>query len=538
MSKLAKANRLPCLAILWDQDHLRYVAGTPRKQDIEILAAGILERRDDESDGEMITRLREEIPKAGRNNVCVGLSKNQVEVFDIALPAENSNLMIEMVRNEVLRQSSEVKEDWSIDYNLDIESEERLAKGIAFAVSPETIEKTKSDLKKDGFKANSINIRHLSALSLLKELAPKASVSRNLFINQSKNEIDLLVLREGNLIYARTIRHDTSSQSEEDIQLLVSEVQRTIMVAPDNDDSESMMHIYMFGSPARQNAIGAKLAESAQIPVTTIDPFAVARFKKAQRPPERHLYASLMGMLLDSAAKSPSADLLNPPKPKSIFAAYSRYAILAALLLVAFGVFAFLKYRDVTDLTAGNDATRTEIKKLKEQIKKLKKRTAIVDEIDAWRSGDITWLDQISELNALLPPASDLKVLNMSYAPEGKSGGRINMRVRAKDPAVAQRIANLRNENIPYVKCEPLVKSKAQSELPWSFEVVMRIRNRDKTEFVGYVPPPETKTADTDDDSKESTESEEASRTQTVSTESTELTQSTESTELTKGGQE
>lgn len=271
MKKRSKNSR-PCIAIQWDQDQLRYLAGSVNRGKVQVQSIGYLEKSEDETCAEVLERLKKETPSSARNSICVGLSRNQTEVFELKLPSVNQSALVEMVRNEVVRQSSDVRDDWPIDFELGQNEDGSIMTGLAFAVDPQVIEEKQADLKKAGMKSSSMTIRHLSALSLLKELSPQASVSRCLFINQSKYEIDLLVLRNGGLDYARTIQHNTSSEEEEDILSLISEVQRTMIVAPDEDESNPIQHIYMFGSVKRQNSIGGRLAEAVQIPVTTIDP--------------------------------------------------------------------------------------------------------------------------------------------------------------------------------------------------------------------------------------------------------------------------
>jgi hypothetical protein len=305
-----------------------------------------------------------------------------------------------------------------------------------------------------------------------------------LVVNALADEVDLIVLAEGQTVLLRTVR--LPREEEENAQLaaqhLVAEITRTLLVLQQGATGRPPERIYLFGGDHEHLLLRAGLEAGLTIPVSLVDPFAGVDLAGGKRPANPGRFAALLGMVDDEAAGTHALDFLHPKQaPRA--APRRRLLLLAASALGLAALVAGYAYWDtLSELQQRNAELVQQRKKLDEALKASRARTQLADAVGSWKESEIVWLDELRELSLQLPPSRDLLIHRLTIASSRSGGGGvIDLQGVARTANVIAQIDRQLHGPYRTVSSRRVGDRPQDRDYSWVFERTINVLPRDKS---------------------------------------------------------
>jgi len=122
--------------------------------------------------------------------------------------------------------------------------------------------------------------------------------------------------------------------------------------------------------------------------------------------------------------------------------------------------------------------------KLEKQLEQLEDKTAVVEQISAWRVDDINWLDELRELSDRFPERSLVQVKSMTLSSSPANPGVIAMNLQAKNESVITQMEQTIRDEFHQVRTNQFSQSDSEQELPWQFGANILVSRRDRDQFL------------------------------------------------------
>ena len=444
------------LAIEWDNDEARVMVATARGESISIdeaLAIPLPPRGEGESGdadrgaaiGAAISALR-----LGRVQCLAAVGRANIELKQLSLPPAPDDELPDLVRFQALRDFHSLGDDWPLDFIPLTHEADQPRQVLAAAISPELIAQIRETTRQAGLEPERLALRPCAAASLLRRFEIREPEHVRLLVDVLADEADLTVLVDGQVVFLRTARLPGDALAPDAFRPLVAEIRRTIAAARNQLGGRKVEAIHLCGSGADHAALAEQIERDIDLSCRLFDPFAALTLSRELRasPPERSgRFAPLAGMLVDEAMQSaPAIDFLNPrrrpppPNPRRKLALAAAAA--AALILLGAGWF----YSQLSELDDKIATLAKESKDADKLVAKAKEFESAAKEIDAWRAGDINWLDELRELSGDFPVAKDVLITQLRMGPHN-AGGEIDLEGYLRVAANADAFeASLRDE--------------------------------------------------------------------------------------------
>jgi Tfp pilus assembly PilM family ATPase len=489
------------LAIDWDRTEARYVVADARGQSLSFEAAGSLPMSGEKDTAASRAQLGEALRaalagKAGRATTLLSIDRGQVEMVSLMLPPASDSELPEMVRNQAMRENTAIAEDSVLDFLPSSSNAMESRKVTAVALSRPRLEQLQEVLTGAGLAAKAISLRPYAAAALvLGVLADRNETC--LVVHLLAEEVDLIVLSGGQAVFWRTLRQPNASHDRAAAQRLLSEIQRTLLVAQPQFPGQTVKALYLCGGLDEHPSLVAALGDGLSMPLTLVDPFAAhGGLPVVVDTPGR--FAPLVGMLASEArGESHAIDFLHPrrrPAPPD------RRRILA-LAGAAVAVIALLGgYRVWSDFSVADEKVEelsAEFDRLNDQLKQAEQRQKVIAAIENWSKSDVNWLDELRDLSLRFPGGRDAVVLRMGLNHSRDSGGTIDLVGIVRDPVVVSRIeSNLRDEH-HQISSRHMQERLQEDNYSWHFEASIGVTPRDPKEYVSHLPPEQRPVAPT-----------------------------------------
>lgn len=481
------------LAIDWDRTEARYVIVDARGQSLSFEAAGCLplsgEKDTAASRAQLGEALRSALAgKANRATTLVSIDRGQVELVSLTLPPASDAELPDMVRNQAMRENSAIAEDAVLDFVPAGDPAAESRKLTAVALSQSRLEQIQEVIGGAGLAAKSITLRPYAAAALvLGGLADRNETC--LIVHPLAEEVDLVISSNGQTVFWRTLRQPNASRDGAAAERLLSEIQRTLLVAQPQLPGQTVKAVYLCGGLDEHPSLMPALSAGLPMPVTLVDPFAAhGGLPAAVENPGR--FAPLVGMLASEARGEPHAiDFLHPrrrpaPPDRRRMVALAGAAAAVIVLLGGYRVWSEFSAADekVADLTV-------ELERLDDQLKQAEQRQKVIAAIENWSKSDVNWLDELRDLSLRFPGGRDAVVLRMGLNHSRDSGGMIDLVGIVRDPVVVSRIENNLRDEHHQISSRHMQEQLQEDNYSWHFESSIGVTPCAPKEYVSHLPP-------------------------------------------------
>lgn len=425
--------------------------------------------------------------RLGRVQCLAAVGRANIELKQLSLPPAPDDELPDLVRFQALRDFHTLDENWPLDFIPLTGDPAQPRRVLAAAISPDLVEQIRETARKAGLEAERLVLRPCAAASLLRRAEIRDPEHVRLLVDLLAGEADLTVLVDGQVVFLRTARLPYDPLAAAGRAPLVSEIRRTIAAARHQLGGRQVESLHLCGSGDDHAALAGEIEREIELPCRLFDPFAGLNLsgELALSPPDNAgRFAPLVGMLFDEARHAaPAIDFLNPrrrpPPPNQRRKLALAGAVAAAVALIAGGwLWSELNVRD------------EEIARLAQQSKAADKLVArykeyelAAKEIDAWRAGDIDWLDELRELSVDFPRARDVLLTQLRMGPRSASaqnaGGEIAFEGYLRVAANADEFeASLRDES-HRVEGRGLQQDTSKPGYGWRFTMALVVTPQD-----------------------------------------------------------
>ncbi len=418
------------VAIEWDAKEARVVIGRKRASGVAVDQAFAvpLPQRDEgaASEPDVGSILAKALAEHGvaRTEAMVAVGRASIELRFLSTPPVPDEELPAVVRFQAVRQFTTLGEDWPLDFVPLAPNADGGMNVLAAAISPELLAQIRKDCSTAGITLSRLVLRPFAAASLLKQQFQDGKC--RMIVDILRDDADLTVLIGSQVIFPRTVRMPTVSDTDVLARTLLAEGRRTMIAAQNQLGGRRVDEVIIFGDGQHHSTLKQLLEKELSLTVQLVDPlerveWADARVKKPEYP---GTFAPLLGMMVDEAAGIPPViDFLHthkkpaPPDQKRKYVA--ALAAIAAVALIALG---FMQWRlwSLDSEIKMLSATRTKLEKsAKDSAKPVKDAEAL----DAFAAGDVTWLDELSRISEKMPPPEAAQISEITAQTMSKGGG-------------------------------------------------------------------------------------------------------------------
>ncbi|MEC9092439.1 MAG: hypothetical protein VX438_07020, partial [Planctomycetota bacterium] len=322
----------------------------------------------------------------------------------IKVPVVPDHELPEIVRFQAIRQFTNCTEDSPVDFlSLSESGEEKRV--LAATIPKNTIDNLKTGCLSAGLNVKGVKLRATCTTALSQSITTDRK--NYIILNPADKTFNLEVVAYGKLCLTRTIRATSDNPSLQ----IISEVRRTLAAAKNQIQDYEAKSVVIFGEESNFGGLRAEIEKELNFDVEFINPFDHVKGLKHQ-PEKPGNYASLVGLLVDHAAKTTETiDFLNPRKP-SLDSGNKRIkmliAIAAAILFVGLGGISYLLLAQKSSQIKN---IRDQITLMTENDKIAKEIIGDIEKIENFENKQAVWLRELATLsNNFLDP--DHVILN------------------------------------------------------------------------------------------------------------------------------
>jgi hypothetical protein len=402
------------LALDWDQNQLHVIAATVHGGTVTVQRAAVWqeERSPNPTDAEQLGQiLRERLRSAGIAPApvlaCVG--RDRLIVKDIKFPPVPEPEEAAIVRFQAVKELTDAPEDVVIDYAVVGEGNNGERQALALVIRREILETYQKVCQAAGLKLAALSPRPLGIAASLGQVMgttvvtppPDPADGAVAVVVVGERWAEFCVLRNGVPLLSRALTGGPN---------LAGEVRRNLAVHAGQAPQYPVCAVYVAGRGAGE--LVQRLSDLIETPIHTFDPFAGS---EALDLPvgNRGSFAGAAGLLAVRAR--PDRLCVNFAAPRQAKAQRSpNYRLVrlgaAVALVVLVGLVVF-RQALVASAESELDSLTTETRQVEDNLNRTKVNAKRVKAIDDWDNA--VWLDEIYQLNCLIPDVNTLRVSSM-----------------------------------------------------------------------------------------------------------------------------
>jgi Tfp pilus assembly PilM family ATPase len=471
------------LALEWDAREVRVASAVTRGADVVVEQAFAIPRADtsatttaaDEDIGPLVSAALAERDITSMDTL-VGVGRSSIELRVMNLPPSPPEEQPDLVRFQATQAFAAIGDDWPLDF-VPIDSHDDSVTVLAAAVSPKMVQQIREICESGGLRPERLLLRPFAAASLLDRSDVRTKESCCLMVDLLADEADLTVLFRGQVVFMRTVRLPSGKENAVQDAAILGELRRTIGAAQNQLAGQRVEQVVICGGEGEyrhlQEAIESKLA----LDVVTFDPFEAVKLHrdlKRARPEPSGRFAPLLGMLVDEGAGAAHAiDFLNPrrrPQAPSQSRRNVTVGSLAAVVLLLGALGVWIKLRSLDGEIRGLQVATAEMNEAVAKAEELVSRANAVREFE---NGDITWLDELSEVAKRLPDAEQTILKEVTVGAHSPTGGIMTLKGNVRESAdIAEFEESLRyGENV--VAGRQGSVDTSQKDYPWVLDTTV-----------------------------------------------------------------
>lgn len=464
-----------CLFVQCTQPVRRYLLVERALPFPRILAAGSFDADDS---GSLAEQLQEQLAthKVRCRQAVLLLPRSALEVASHQLPPAKKDELPELVYNAAASECDEAAGAQVSDF-LVTHQDDTGCETLVFSLPDQRINDFVSSFKTAGMKLLGITFSGLGSVQLIKQVIQHpASTAVTVAIGDA--DVDLAVTENGRAVMFRSIPYS----SEEDrvrAERVGTEIRRTLALAHHAADEPT--RLYLIGDVDTHEQLAQLLAEQLSASASVVNPLNHVKVATDIESPSR--YANLIGMACAWNGEGLELNFLNPRRPPRKASPWRRAAFwgaIAATVLVGIG---YVAWKDRSDELAAIAERKQDLKQLAGRANKALELQDIADAVNAWRSDDIAWLDELRELSERLPGGEQALIRRMSMSTDSAGNGVIDLAVQVSRPEVVANLEDAIRDERHSVSSKRVTESDEKAKLPWAFETRIAFQPADLPEL-------------------------------------------------------
>jgi hypothetical protein len=422
------------------------------------------------------------------SRLVVLLSRPELDLLTLSLPPSSIDELPTLVASEVEQQQGESNEPPGVDFyviqDAPIEALEESSEGavsgkqvFAFAINQRYLDSLQTQCNEAGFKLAAIGSRHLSPLSLLRQLGvPDRSVA--ISIHLLTGEAEVAICRGSEPLMLRSIRY-SAEDPERVAEQIDTEANRCLTLLPQSlGELPASWIVYETGEFARQVAKAVEAQEPDK--VRLIDPLSgwggmrepyLSNDLRSALGSVPTTSAAAVGAALDLIDKqSLPVNLLAPKRAPAPPNPWIRWGALGGLGTAAALAGGYFLLSDVWDLGNEVESLQSSLKDTAKVTSKFQEKSDQVALVEGWLADQVDWVAELSDLAARLPDGQDATVRRLTATVNAKGNGALDLSMQVKSQEIISELEN-RIRGAKYTIVSKQITQNAESqEYPWQFE--------------------------------------------------------------------
>ena len=448
------------------QDHSRFLCATVLREKNRPGSLNVLAFGEEES-----SRSLEEIAadlsarKLRPKNLVLLLPRSEFEVHFYQLPEVESDDLPSVISNLVSESMD------TMEFTTDFVLHSREPDGqnaLTWSLEDKTIQDFRDEARKNGMSLVGITSHVVGSISLWRNLVHSRS-PHAVVVTIANRSIDFSVIYNHEVTHIRSIPF--SQEAIEPVtSRLISELQRTVAITGDADESEST-RVYLFGSPEHRKPIAEALTEEFEVPVSILNPIDNTEFKDERLTvAQSESYAHLIGAAKAYFFDKLDVDLISPRRAVQKTLPWRRIAIWVVLIFSAIGAGGFVIWDDATQQEQEIAERRKHFDSLAGDARRVLEMKDELAAIRAWRKNEVVWLDQLDELSKKLPPREQSLIRRISMSASDSGGTKIDLAVEVNDNSLVAGLEDLIRTKDNKVASKRVSESAVPDGEKWNFE--------------------------------------------------------------------
>lgn len=481
------------LACEWDASEARVVVGSTRGRELLVEQAFTVDLTGGEGEAsEATVAQRLEAALAGRQiargETLVALGRTNIELRVLSLPPAPPEELPDLVRFQASRQFSTIADDWPLDFVPLATGETGKLSVLAATISPQMVAQIQQTCTLAGLTPKRLVLRPFAAASLVRRFGGAGQGDCRMLVDLLGGDVDLTVLCDGEVAFVRTVRVPVDEAGQLRAPLLIGEIRRTIGAALNQLGGRPVERITLCCDRDQFNDLKRAIEEQLSLETTFFDPFAGMRLgvdlsRDLPRDPER--FAPLLGLLEDEANGAPHGiDFLHPrrrPVPPSRGRQYAKVGALAAAIVallvgwIAYSLWALSSEIAVLTKKKANQ---------KKEVEAAKAKKKDVDEVKAFLSSDVTWINELTALAEKLPDSDQLILTELGIrGGDKKGGGTITIKGNVREGSTFEKLEESLSDERHRTTTNRSEETN-NSRYPWKLDATMDVQP-EKRQLIG-----------------------------------------------------
>lgn len=366
----------------------------------------------------------------------VVVAREMVEVRTISVPRMDPGELPDVIRFQAQRQLANMGETWPIDYILlpDAPGQEMLT-ALVGVIAPNVLAEITSACESAGFQVAQVALRPLEIARYAVSSGNIPAKGLSMLISVSDQSADLMILKDGYVVQVRGTK--LPSDRAQLMSSVKGEIRRSLMAASSHTGDSPLAAVMLLASPDVAADIQAAVLETADVPVTVVDPASllsssIATSTEALTAAGPRLAAVAGAVALPAAARTAVIDFKNPkkrPPKKSHRQTYLLAASAAGLLLMS-----GISWWYWTNSNLDTELADLKIAKKEHEEQQLVaiQKSKELGQIASFLESSPNWLDELTYISNRIPPSDKVHLIGPRFN-TSNTGATINITTVAAD---------------------------------------------------------------------------------------------------------
>jgi Tfp pilus assembly PilM family ATPase len=374
--------------------------------------------------------LKEEFGRLGigSTTVLLSLPREDAVVKQLDLPNAPDDELPDLVRMQAETKSALSLDKLHLDYLPLPVSDDTEGRGVLMVTfSVERANRIRSILKAAGLELESIGVSSVAVSELIARAEKRKGFDPNetiLIVSRHGDRVEISIMQQRHLLFT----HSTSLSAEtqqENHKLILSEVNRSIVALSGMLKGKGIDRGWVIGHGDESRSLSASLNDRLGCAVEEFDPFEMKEIESSVEIPEnRSGFSGPLGMLLAKLdATVEGIDFLHPRKPVvKPDRTKAKMGIAAACLVLVSAVSYGSVQMHLGDLGEQIASKQIEIRDIDSDLKEGKPVLTSATVIGEWDQRNINWLDEMLDLNEILPGTGLIFLRSYDFDTSATSG--------------------------------------------------------------------------------------------------------------------